>query len=173
MVLSSPRYKRKVIRLSRNKCMSKFLVVQGRKYEISEPPVADMIIWENMHKWTWLRVIIAWIITFGICFCSYLLVGIAQFQKEKIFSNKNFGQDCSVTYSNSELANWNTVLEVNSDYYNCYCEYHRYDLSIMRGDCYNWAVGYTTYLAIPFLISLGIVLYNLIISRFFRLLSKF
>ena len=59
---------------------------------------------------------------------------------------------------------------------NCYCDYNYLDIpsdSEIRGRCYDWAVAYGTYLAIPILISLGIVLYNLIISRFFKLMTKF
>ena len=43
----------------------------------------------------------------------------------------------------------------------------------MRSRCSTWFSKYFIYNAIPILISLGIVIYNLIIDRLFRFLSKF
>lgn len=94
LVFENPRYKRHLFEISKNECFSKNLYVEERKYSVSEPPYPDMILWENKHKWTCLRVCFIWIITLGICFCSYLLVGIAQYQKEKLNSNQSFGVDC-------------------------------------------------------------------------------
>ena len=59
---------------------------------------------------------------------------------------------------------------------NCYCDYNYLDIASddeIRDRCHDWVVAYGTYLAIPILISLGIVLYNLIISRFFKFMTKF
>ena len=136
--------------------------------------MADMIIWQNLHKWTCCRVLFIWLITLCICFCSYLLVGIAQFKKNELVANSSFGQDCEVIYSTSELETYDESIELDSsDYFDCYCDYHKFDPQILRGECYDWAIKYGTYLAIPIFISLGIVLYNLIISRLFRLMTKF
>jgi hypothetical protein len=39
--------------------------------------------------------------------------------------------------------------------------------------CDGWLSDYMLYLGIPILISFGIVLYNLLISRFFKVMTKF
>ena len=77
--MSNPKYKRAMFESSESKCFKKYITVNDTKHQISYPPVADMILWENKYKWTCFRVVLVWIITLGICFCSYLLVGIAQF----------------------------------------------------------------------------------------------
>lgn len=43
----------------------------------------------------------------------------------------------------------------------------------MRQRCSNWFRDYFVYSAIPILISLGIIIYNIIVDRIFRFLSKF
>ena len=58
-----------------------------------------MILWENKDKWTCLRVLFIWIITLGIIFSSYLLVGVAQAEKDKIGSNNSFGVDCEILFT--------------------------------------------------------------------------
>ena len=83
-MFSHPKYKRAIFENSTSKWFSKYLIVDEKRHKICEPPVADMILWENKYKWTWLRVIFVWIITLAICFCSYLLVGLAQFQEGKL-----------------------------------------------------------------------------------------
>ena len=81
---------------------------------MTEPPVADMIIWENLHKWTCLRMILVWLVTFSICFCSYLLVGISQYRKNQLMSNNSFGQDCQVIFTNAELSAYDSSLSLSS-----------------------------------------------------------
>lgn len=67
---------------AKNPCMGTYLKINNKKYYISEPPIADMVIWENKHKFTIFRAIFAYIITIGICFGSYLLVGFAKFKSD-------------------------------------------------------------------------------------------
>ena len=136
-----------------------------------------MILWENKYKWTALRVIFVWIITLGICFSSYLLVGVAQYQKEVLNQNNDFNSDCSVLYTGSQLTAYDSSLINAQGYIHCYCFYNYFTLFNLTtevvNNCSSWHSSYIWYLAIPILISLGIVLYNLIISRFFKLMTKF
>ncbi len=45
MVLTNPKYKRQLIKDTKNKCCGHYLKINNNKYYISEPPIADMIIW--------------------------------------------------------------------------------------------------------------------------------
>lgn len=62
-------------------------------------------------------------------------------------------------------------------YLHCYCNYNYFTLTPkdpnMRTKCSQWFTDYFVYNAIPILISLGIVVYNIIVDRIFRVLSKF
>ena len=62
-----------------------------------------MVIWENQYKWTCCRVTIIWLITLIFCFGSYLLVGYAQYQKDLLAESHQFGEDCDVLFSPTEL----------------------------------------------------------------------
>lgn len=63
-------------------CFSKYYKFNNKEYFLSEPPAPDLIIWKNKGKFTFIRLIISWIITLAICFCSYMLFGYIQL-KEK------------------------------------------------------------------------------------------
>lgn len=65
---------------------------------MSEPPAPDMIIWSNKGKWTFVRVFISWMITFLICFGSYMLFGFLQYQQNQFLSQYNFNIDCEVLF---------------------------------------------------------------------------
>ena len=84
-----------------------------------------MILWENKYKWTCFRVILVWIITLGICFCSYLLVGIAQFEQTKLKSNNSFDVDCNVAFGDDSLINYDGSQVNVEGYIHCYC-FHNY-----------------------------------------------
>lgn len=59
----------------------------------------------------------------------------------------------------------------------CYCDYNYFSLTSIDADvrsrCSSWINDYVIYEGIPILISLGIVIYDLIVDRIFKMLSKF
>jgi hypothetical protein len=143
-----------------------------------------MVIWENKSKYTTIRVIIAWIITILICVGSYMLVAFATFKKEESLKNNNFNVGCSMLYNSTQLETWqdslynsNAISSSQGIYLNCYCDFNYFKLNYidanMRSTCSTWFSQYFVYNAIPILISLGIVFYNMIIDRIFRFLTKF
>lgn len=67
--------------MARSGCFGPYIKVKDRKFYVGEPPVADMIIWENKSKFTCLRVIISWVMTLGFFVGSYLLIAFATYNK--------------------------------------------------------------------------------------------
>lgn len=59
----------------------------------------------------------------------------------------------------------------------CYCDKNYFSFSYadsnMRTTCSKWFRDFFIYSAIPILISLGIVIYNMVVDRIFRVLSRF
>jgi hypothetical protein len=45
IVFTNPRDKKTMIKIAQRGCMGHYIKANGRKYYLSEPPVADMIIW--------------------------------------------------------------------------------------------------------------------------------
>lgn len=86
---------------------------------------------------------------------------------------------CSLFYTNNQLQSWqDSLYAVKSDTYtHCYCAYNYFSLTYqdadMRTKCKKWFNDYFVYSAIPILISLGIIVYNVVVDRIFRVLSKF
>ena len=90
--------------------------------------------------------------------------------------DNDYTVDCAVLFTTAQLSDWNNSLSSLKGYLHCYC-YKQYfeDLNISNDvftRCETWHTDYLLYLGIPVLISLGIVLYNVIISRFFKLMTK-
>jgi hypothetical protein len=84
-----------MIRRAKTGCFGNYLKIYKRKYYISEPPIADMILWQNKNKVTLIRVLISWLFTIAICFGSYLLVGYTSYkQQEKLQDYSNNFQNC-------------------------------------------------------------------------------
>lgn len=81
LVLSNPREKKQMFKMARTGCFGPYIKIKERKFYVSEPPVADMIIWENKNSFTCMRVIISWLITLGFFVGSYLLIAYATFKK--------------------------------------------------------------------------------------------
>ena len=65
-------------------------------------------------------------------------------------------------------------LSNNSDYTTCICQ----SQSLLSGSssaesyCQTWKKEYVTYMAVPLCISLGIVIYNVLVSFFYRFITK-
>lgn len=98
MVLSNPRDKKLMISNAKHGCFVKSIKTKNRKHSVSEPPIADMVIWENQTKYTCLRVIFVWVITLGICLGSYLLIAFATFKKEESLASNKFDVNCGMFY---------------------------------------------------------------------------
>jgi hypothetical protein len=82
-------------------------------------------------------------------------------------------------YDSTQLTTYTQSLYDSNaqQYLQCYCSYNYFSWatqnSDLRSTCSGWITNFITYQSIPILISLGIVIYNLIVSRIFRVLSKF
>lgn len=93
--------------------------------------------------------------------------------------NNKFSIDCSLFYSTNQLLSWqDSLYNSNKDIYmQCYCSTNYFSLTYadanMRTTCSKWFGDFFIYSAIPILISLGIVIYNMIVDRIFRALSRF
>ena len=90
--------------------------------------------------------------------------------------NNDFTVDCGVLFTSAQLSDWDNSLSNEEGYLHCYC-YRQYfeDLNLVSAvfsRCEAWHTDYLLFLGIPILISLGIVLYNVIISRFFKIMTK-
>jgi hypothetical protein len=134
-----------------------------------------MIMWENRRCWTKLRVAISWLITLLICLGSFMLFGYLQYRQNELFKNYNYGIDCNVLFTSAQLATLDSTLSGNADYTTCICKSQGL-LSLASGDssyCTSWQKEYITYMAVPLCISLGIVLYNVCISYFYRAMTRF
>lgn len=89
--------------------------------------------------------------------------------------SNSFNIDCSIRFTSDQLNAYNQSLSSN-EYLHCYCMSNYFDWDAeasVRSTCSQWIVDYVVYQAIPLFISLGIVIYNLIVSRLFRVLSTF
>lgn len=91
--------------------------------------------------------------------------------------NNKFSIDCSLFYSTNQLLSWqDSLYNSNKDIYmQCYCSTNYFSLTYadaeMRTTCSKWFGDFFIYSAIPILISLGIVIYNMIVDRIFRSFS--
>lgn len=81
LVLSSPREKKEMLKMAKTGCFGHFIKVKDRSFYLKEPPIADMIIWDHKTKFTFLRVLVSWIITVGFFVGSYLLIAFATYKK--------------------------------------------------------------------------------------------
>jgi hypothetical protein len=98
-VLNSIRTKKRIYEMQKDGCFKKYYEFNNREYVLSEPPPPDLIIWKNKGKWTFIRLIISWIITLAICAGSYILFAYIQYQQNQYLSTYNFNVDCSVLYT--------------------------------------------------------------------------
>jgi hypothetical protein len=81
-----------------------------------------------------------------------------------------------VLFPGVDLTIYNSALALQSkDYETCYCkDKSLFDVINSQSDtCSTWQKKYILYKAIPLLISLGIVIFNVIVGQIFRLLRKF
>ena len=147
------------------------------EFHLKEPPVPDMIDWQNRYKWTKLRTVFSWLIVLIICLACYLFFGWVQYQESQLNSTYNYDIDCTVLYSGVDLTVYNASLETadKANYLTCYCQ----DKSLLNvasaqeSFCSAWQKEYLTYKIIPLLISLGIVIVNVLVGQIFRVLSAF
>jgi hypothetical protein len=134
-----------------------------------------MVLWQNKYKWTKLRVFISWLFTIAICVGSYLLFGYIQYKQSQLFTEYNYGIDCSVLYTSTQLNSVDTSLLSQPNYITCICKSDSL-ISLSSSNsayCSTWTTKYRLYLIVPLLISLGIVLYNVMVSQLFRLMGYF
>ena len=134
-----------------------------------------MIMWENRTCWTKLRMTISWLITLIICLGSFILFGYLQYLQNQLFETYNYGIDCNVLFTSAQLTTIDSSLNGNADYTTCICKSESL-VSLVSGEssyCAQWQKEYITYLAVPLCISLGIVVYNVCISFFYRIITRF
>jgi hypothetical protein len=98
-----------------------------------------------------------------------MLFGYAQYKQNLYLSNYNFSINCDVLYTTAEMTVYNPAGDNN--YLSCFCKSNLLNFSYTQ--CDDWRKTYFTYLAIPIIISLFLVIYNVVVSVFFKLLSKF
>lgn len=135
-----------------------------------------MINWENRSTWTTCRMVFSWLLTIIVCVGSYILFGFIQLEQNSLFSDYNYGIDCDVLYTSVQLSVFDVTLGATSqEYLTCICKNQSmFVLTASESDyCSTWRRQYILYLTIPLLISLGIVIYNIIVSFLFKLFSKF
>jgi hypothetical protein len=156
-------------------CCSEKLIIDGVEYKFKEPAVPDMIKWENRSRWTRTRMALSWAITLLVCLMSYMFFGYLQFKQNELFQNYNYGVDCNVLFTSAQLAQLDPTLSANADYTTCICKSQSL-LTLASSSssyCSTWQKEYITYMAVPLCISLGIVLLNVLISSFYRTLTRF
>jgi uncharacterized membrane protein len=154
--------------MQRDGCFKKYYEFGGKEYVLSEPPPPDLIIWKNKGRLTFLRLLASWVITLAICAGSYVLFGYIQYQQNNYLSAYNFNIDCAVLYSAAQLATY-TPIPGDSNYLTCYCKNNLF--SFDNAVCSDFQKTYIAYLAIPVIISVLLVVYNVLVSSFFKLLS--
>lgn len=122
-----------------------------------------------------LRLIISWLLTLTICFGSFVLFGFIQAKQNSLLSEYNFNINCNVLFQSADLTIFNTTLSAsNSNYFSCFCQKNLFNFNVQNSSsCDNFRIQYVTYLAIPIIISLFLVIYNVIVSFIFKLLTKF
>ncbi len=114
--------------------------------------------------------IISWILTLCICFGSYMLFGYIQQKQNDYLSGYNFSINCDVLYTSAQMTNY-VPIAGDDTYLSCFCKTNLFNFSYEQ--CKDWRTTYFTYLAIPAIISLFLVIYNVVVSSFFKILSKF
>jgi hypothetical protein len=140
---------------------------------VDTPPAPDLINWKNKGKRVVPRVVVSWLITLGVCFGSYLLFAYIQLEQDKMLSTYNFESNCGVLFQPAELSTFSLSLDASSsDYFSCFCQTNLFNFDSPDYDrCHNWRVQYATYLAIPVVISLLLVVYNVVVKYLFKLLT--
>lgn len=104
-----------------------------------------------------------------------MLFGYLQYRQNQLFNSYNYGIDCNVLFTSSQLSTIDTTLSGNADYTTCICKSQSL-LSLATSDssyCTQWQQEYIVYMAVPLCISLGIVLYNVCISYLYRYITCF
>ena len=145
---------------------------------MSEPPVPDMINWENRYKNTFIRSFISWLLVIVLCLACYLLFGYLQYRQTELNSNYSYKIDCKVLFpSVTSFAAYDPVLFASggNNYLTCYCQGQSLTniIGSQESYCSTWQKEYITYQAIPLLLSLIIVIVNVIVGQIFRILSIF
>ena len=113
---------------------------------------------------------ISWLLTLAICFGSYMLFGYLQYKQNDYLSTYNFNINCDILYPSQTFTTYSPPAG-DSNYLTCYCKANIIDFSLSQ--CSEWRKSYFTFLAIPIIISLFLVVLNVAVTNIFRLLSKF
>ena len=91
-------------------------------------------------------------------------------------STYNYNIDCSVLYPSVNFGTYDATLAgQSSNYLTCYCNSQSlFNVISSKSDyCKTWQKQYILYKAIPLLISLGIVVFNVIVAEMYRYLTYF
>lgn len=137
-----------------------------------------MLQWHHKTKWTFVRVIFSWIISLAIVVASYVLFGWIQWEQKRLLSQYNFQIDCGLFYKSTlDYVTFSTALynAAPTQYTHCYCSNYYFSLNITTeasNHCQAWWRNYLLYLIIPVIISVGLVIYNLIVSIIFKKLTQ-
>jgi len=120
----------------------------------------------------------SWVFTVAVVAASYILFGYIQWEQSRILSAYNFKIDCAIVYNSA--VDWNLYSDAlyaqnNAQYNHCFCTKNYFTLNISQlvvDQCSTWWKSYLLYLAIPVFISLGLVMYNLIVSIIFKKITQ-
>lgn len=156
-----------------NGCFSRYFRFGGREYILSEPPQPDLVLWGNKGKWRSVRVVLSWIATLIICMGSYLLFGFIQFKENELLSSYNYNVNCALLFPTDQFLAYDPALASTPNYLTCFCQANLLNFSHPDySQCSQWKVEYAIYVAIPIVISLLLVVYNVAVSSLFRKLSE-
>lgn len=167
--------KQQIYQHQENGCFSKYFEFGNREYKLSQAPAPDTIKWENKGKRTYIRVTISWLLSLFICFASYLLFGFIQYQQNSLINSYSFNINCGILYNSTSLVSFDETLnQQSSNYMTCFCEANLFNFNNPSYYvCSNWRVQYAIYLAIPIIISVLLVIYNVLVSSIFRWLTVY
>ena len=129
--------------------------------------------WKNKGKKILPRVCLSWFLTLLVIFGSYMLFAFIQLEQDNLLSQYNFDLNCNVLFDSTQLATFNTLLDsTDTNYFNCFCQTHLFNFDNPDYNrCSDWRIQYATYLAIPIVVSLLLVIYNVAVKYLFKLFT--
>jgi hypothetical protein len=97
------------------------------------------------------------------------LFGYLQYLQNTFLSDYNFNINCSILYTSNQLLIYNPIAG-DSNYLTCFC---LENLLSFNSQCTEFQKKYFTYLSIPLIISVSLVIYNVLVSAFFKVITRF